>query len=67
MSVDTRTLKAKPLPHEFKFRCSWAATGVTLIVEGKDEAHALKRCESMLKKMLGGYYCQEIKMVEQTR
>jgi len=53
-------MKPKPMYKEYKFRCQWRSTALTIKVPGKNYADALKRAESMIRKMEGGESCVKI-------
>lgn len=50
--------------YEWVFRATWRSTGTTIKVPGRNIEDATKRAESMIKRQLGGVYCQELKLIE---
>lgn len=57
--------KVVSYPHTYLFKASWRATALRFEVSGRDEAHALKRAENQVLRMMGGMSCQGIELVKQ--
>lgn len=57
--------KVVSYPHTWLCKASWRGTALRFEVSGRDEAHALKRAENQVLRMIGGMSCQEVVLIHQ--
>lgn len=49
---------------QWRCKCEWRSTALTLIIKAKDEEDAWRKAANEVKRMLGGMSCLEIKVKE---
>ena len=48
----------------YLFKASWRATALKFWVEAHDEAHALRKAEREVLRMIGGIWCLDIQLLK---